>query len=62
LIRFITGGSISQNYDEFTEKYHFNFETSNYEISIESYLSGMPFMRKNHKIEEKISVKLENYL
>ncbi|CAA0220189.1 hypothetical protein [Acinetobacter baumannii] len=62
LIRFITGGSISQNYDEFTEKYHFNFETSNYEISIESYLSGMPFIRKNHKIEEKISVKLENYL
>lgn len=62
LIRFITGESISQNYDELTEKYHFNFKTSDFEISIESYLSGMNYLRKSHTIDKNITVKLEDHL
>ncbi|WP_336035712.1 hypothetical protein [Acinetobacter bereziniae] len=62
LVRFMRGQAISQNYDYLTEKYNFKFRTTNHEICIESYLSGVNQLRKQSNIEKNILVQLEDYI
>lgn len=62
LVQYVNGKISNKTYTELTEKYHFNFRTTNFNICIESYLSGMEHIRKKSQIENNISVQLEDYL